>query len=179
MSINNHDRIFLVGPMGAGKSTIGKALALVTSMPFLDIDEEIEKYANKSIPSIFSEDGEGVFRDIETTVLTNCLRYNAVIATGGGIIGRKQNRTILKDNGTVIYLYADVQTQYLRTLKDNSRPMIAVDDRKSKLESIFQTRAPLYEEVKDLLIDTVKANVHECVEQIKLKLKENSWNLSK
>jgi len=178
MTIHNKQRIFLVGPMGAGKSTIGKALALVTSMPFLDIDEEIVKFAGKTIPEIFAEDGEAQFRKIETQVLKNVLKYDAVIATGGGIIGKDENRELLKANGLVIYLYADVETQYTRTLKDNSRPMITVDDRKQRLQEIFKVRAALYDDVQDILIDTVTNNVHDCVELIKAKLKEISWKLS-
>ena len=178
MSQKNQQRIFLVGPMGAGKSTIGKSLALVTQKAFLDIDEEIVRFAKRSIPTIFQEDGESVFRQIETQVLKNCLKYDAIIATGGGIIGKEENRAILKENGLVIYLHASVETQYLRTLKDNGRPMIAVDDRRAKLNEIFIVRYPLYKEVADLEIDTNTHTVHECVEQIKAKLKEMSWNLS-
>ena len=154
MSQKNQQRIFLVGPMGAGKSTIGKSLALVTQKAFLDIDEEIVRFAKRSIPTIFQEDGESVFRQIETQVLKNCLKYDAIIATGGGIIGKEENRAILKENGLVIYLHASVETQYLRTLKDNGRPMIAVEDRRAKLNEIFNVRYPLYKEVADLEIDT-------------------------
>ena len=178
MSQKNQQRIFLVGPMGAGKSTIGKSLALVTQKAFLDIDDEIVRFAKRSIPTIFQEDGESVFRQIETQVLKNCLKYDAIIATGGGIIGKEENRAILKENGLVIYLHASVETQYLRTLKDNGRPMIAVEDRRAKLNEIFKVRYPLYKEVADLEIDTNTHTVHECVEQIKAKLKEMSWNLS-
>lgn len=171
------DRIFLVGPMGAGKSSIGKALALVTESTFYDIDEEIVKYAKRSIPRIFEDDGEEGFRQIETEVLQKCVNYNAVIGTGGGIIGRECNRKILKENGLIIYLYADVETQYLRTMHDNNRPMIHVDDRRAKLEQIFKLRNPLYNEVQDLIIDSGKNNIHECVEQIKARLKELSWKI--
>ena len=171
------DRIFLVGPMGAGKSSIGKALALVTESTFYDIDEEIVKYAKRSIPRIFEDDGEEGFRQIETEVLQKCVNYNAVIATGGGIIGRECNRKILKENGLIIYLNADVETQYLRTMHDNNRPMIAVDDRRKRLEDIFKIRDPLYREACDFIVDSSHNNVHDCVEQIKAKLKEFSWKL--
>lgn len=86
----------------------------------------------------FEDDGETEFRNIETEVLKRCLKVDAIIATGGGVIGREENRKLLKANGLVVYLMADVGSQYLRTLKDNNRPMIAVDDRRKRLEDILK-----------------------------------------
>ncbi len=93
------------------------------------------------------------------------------------MIGREENRKLLKANGLVVYLMADVDSQYLRTLKDNNRPMIAVDDRRKRLEDIFKIRDPLYREACDFIVDSSHNNVHDCVEQIKAKLKEFSWKL--
>lgn len=177
MTLSCKDRLFLVGPMGAGKSSIGKSLALVTERPFLDIDEEIVKYAQMTIPEIFEKQGESVFRDIETEVLKRCLGFDAIIATGGGIVGRDVNRELLKANGVVVYLNADVETQYQRTLHDSNRPMIATDDRKARLESIFKVRDPLYRDCSDFTVLTSELTIRECVEQIKAKLKDLSWKL--
>lgn len=177
MTTKCKDRIFLVGPMGSGKSSIGKALALVTERPFLDIDEEIVRYAGKSIPQIFEDVSESGFREIETEVLKRCFNYNAVIATGGGIIGREENRKLLKENGLVVYLLADVETQFVRTSRDNNRPMINVSDRRQRLEEIFKVRDPLYNEVKDFCVVSGKHSIHDCVEQIKAKLKEFEWKV--
>jgi len=172
MTLSCKDRLFLVGPMGAGKSSIGKSLALVTERPFLDVDEEIVKYAQMSIPEIFENSGESAFRDIETEVLKRCISFDAVIATGGGIVGREENRRILAQSGVVFYLYADVETQYQRTLHDNNRPMIATDDRRARLESIFKVRDPLYRECSDFIVPSSEMNIRDCVEMIKAKLKE-------
>ena len=172
MSRAEKNRIFLVGPMGAGKSSIGKSLALLTQKPFIDVDEEIVRTTLKSIPEIFEESGESGFRKIETEVLKKCLKYEAVIATGGGIVGSEENRQILKDNGFVVYLYADVENQYLRTMNDSNRPMISVSDPKARLNEIFTKRKPLYEEVKDCLVDTNTHTIKECVEQIKAEIRK-------
>ncbi|MBQ9220026.1 shikimate kinase [Succinivibrio sp.] len=172
MSRSEKNRIILVGPMGAGKSSIGKSLALLTQKPFIDVDEEIVRTTLKSIPEIFAESGESGFRKIETEVLKNCLKYDAVIATGGGIVTSNENRQLIKNNGFVVYLYASVDTQYLRTKNDSNRPMIAVEDPRSRLNEIFTRRKPLYEEVQDCLVDTNIQTIKQCVEQIKSEIRK-------
>jgi shikimate kinase len=95
-----------------------------------------------------------------------------VIATGGGIVTSEENRQLIKDNGFVVYLYANVDTQYLRTMNDSNRPMIAVEDPKARLNDIFSRRKPLYEEVQDCLVDTNIQTIKQCVEQIKAEIRK-------
>ncbi|MCR5536042.1 MAG: shikimate kinase [Succinivibrio sp.] len=162
----NAPRIYLVGPMGAGKTTLGKSLALVLELPFVDLDELLVKQEGRSIPEIFREDGEPYFRDLETRILKETAAYEAVIATGGGVVGREENRTFLQEHGEVIYVYADVQTQFLRTQYDNNRPMLKSDDRKARLEDLFSTRDPLYRKISTIIIDSSKGSIHECVQSL-------------
>ena len=167
MSLKQSDRIYLVGPMGSGKSTVGKSLALILSKPFIDLDEEIVFRNKKNIPKIFEEEGESGFRLKETQALKSVLDKSAVIATGGGIVVTKENLDLLANNGLVIYLSADVTLQYERTLHDNGRPMIYADDRKKRLEDLFRLRKPLYEQIADITIDTGSYDVKGCVIKIK------------
>ena len=166
MSLNKRERFFLVGPMGAGKSTIGKSLALYLGKEFIDLDCEIVKYAHKTIPEIFSEKGESGFRIEETCALKRTLKKNAIIATGGGIVVTKENLGILKQEGVVIYLYCDVDMQYERTLKDQGRPMINTDDRYKRLSDIFAFRKPIFESIADITVDSGKLCVNDCIKEI-------------
>ncbi len=168
----NNKKIFLVGPMGAGKSSIGKSLALVLQLPFIDIDEEIVRASGMDIPSIFSTQGEGGFRSLETKILEKFSSYNAVIATGGGIVVTPKNIEIMNQDGVVIYLYADVETQYLRTAYDKNRPMLDVEDRKKRLQSLFEDRKSLYEKVMTFSVDTSTNSIRQCLDIIKHKLLE-------
>lgn len=165
-------RIFLIGPMGAGKSTLGKALALLMNKAFLDLDELIIKNAGMSIPDIFAKEEERGFRKRETEALRESLHYEAVIATGGGIVVIPENLDILKQNGVVIYLRPDVETQFQRTKRDDGRPMLYAEDRRARLQEIFEYRDPLYKSIADLCVDSGKNDVRSCVEQIKAALKE-------
>ena len=166
----NTNKIFLIGPMGAGKSSIGKSLALLRQLPFIDIDEEIVKTCRMDIPSIFSRDGEDFFRRIETETLQKCATYDAVIATGGGIVVTPKNLEIMRQDGIVVYLYADVDTQYLRTAHDENRPMLKVDDKKKRLNDLFLARQPLYESVMTFSVDTGANTIRQCLDLIKAKL---------
>lgn len=165
-------RIFLIGPMGCGKSSIGKALALMMEKPFVDMDELIVQQAGMSIPDIFAKEQEAGFRRRETEVVKLSLKYEAVIATGGGVVVTPENLPILAQNGTVVYLRADVDTQYQRTRKDNNRPMIYADDRRKRLQEIFDFRDPLYKSIADITVDSGKNSIHDCVETIIAALKD-------
>ena len=141
--------------MGAGKSTIGKLLASRLNWNFLDTDSLIEDRTGADIPWIFDVEGEDGFRTRESAVLQEALQEDSsVIATGGGIILRSENRELLKSASTVIYLTATIDQLMERTSKDKKRPLLQVDDPKAKIIELFNHRDPLYSEVADHIIKT-------------------------
>ncbi|MEZ7984511.1 MAG: shikimate kinase, partial [Pseudomonadales bacterium] len=141
-------KVFLIGPMGAGKTTIGRHLATELSLPFIDTDHEIEERCGADIPWIFDVEGEEGFRLREHKVLHDiCESSPAVIATGGGIIMRGDNRALLREHGVAVYLHATVNQQLSRTGKDRSRPLLNKGDPKTILTDLMTMRDPLYREV--------------------------------
>ncbi|ATJ84150.1 shikimate kinase AroK [Halomonas beimenensis] len=163
--------LILIGPMGAGKSTIGRLLAAELSRDFLDSDHEIEDRCGADIPWIFDVEGEAGFRDRETQMIRELsTREGVVIATGGGAVLREENRRILRDSGTVIYLFTTVEQQLRRTAKDRNRPLLQRDDREQVLERMFEERDPLYRATADLVVRTdrrgPKAVVNEIVRRV-------------
>ena len=148
-------KIFLVGPIGAGKTTIGRHLATELSLPFIDTDHEIEERCGANIPWIFDVEGEEGFRLREHKVLDDiCQSSPAVIATGGGIIMRDDNRALLKEHGVAVYLHATVKQQLTRTGKDRSRPLLNKGDPKTVLTDLMAIREPLYREVAKSVFPT-------------------------
>jgi shikimate kinase len=171
--------IFLVGPMGAGKSTIGRYLAEILDKQFKDSDHEIEKRTGASIPLIFEIEGESGFRGRESTMLRELSQEkDIVLATGGGAVLAEENREVLKQNGFVVYLFAKIDVLYQRTRRDRNRPLLNNGDRRKKLEEIMLTRDPFYREVADLVIETdrrpARAVAKEVVDKIKSFEHENS-----
>jgi len=165
------NNICLVGPMGAGKSTIGKKLAARLGMEFVDCDDEIEARTGTTIPVIFDIEGEAGFRDREEKILSDLLDIsNRVIATGGGCVIRENNRAQLLSAGTVIYLSTDVQEQLKRTGKSRHRPLLETPDRESRLTEMAKIREPLYEEVATLTVHSQGRKavtvVQEIIEQL-------------
>jgi shikimate kinase len=144
--------IFLVGFMGSGKTTIGEKLAKMLQVPFYDIDLQIEKSQGKSIPSIFQEEGEEMFRHYETTELKKMPINGAVVSTGGGILSRIENVNYLLNNGLVIYLEAPIGVLYNRVNKDANRPN-AHQKTKNELEILLNQRISSYEKAH-FTIDT-------------------------
>jgi len=148
-------RVFLVGPMGAGKSTIGKYLARHLGLAFADTDTEIENRTGADIPWIFDVEGEAGFRDREQQVVEEMtLIDHIVLATGGGVVMRAENRQALASRGFVVYLHATVEEQARRTRNDRKRPLLQTGNPEQVLRDLMAVRDPLYREIADHVIDT-------------------------
>jgi len=148
-------KIFLVGPMGAGKSTIGKQLAKLMGLGYIDSDREIQKRTGVDIPTIFEFEGETGFRKREKEVIATLTeKDNVVLATGGGAISEAENRNNLSARGYVIYLYCTPEQQHKRTSQDKNRPLLQNSDPLQTLIDLMAERDPLYREVSDLVVST-------------------------
>lgn len=148
-------RVFLVGPMGAGKTTIGKYLAQHLKLRFADTDSEIEVRTGADIPWIFDVEGEQGFRDREQQVVAEMTEWDdIVLATGGGVVLRTENRSALAGRGFVVYLYATVEEQVRRTRRDRKRPLLQKGDPEQILRALMAERDPLYREIADYIIET-------------------------
>lgn len=159
--------IFLVGLMGAGKTTIGRALARRLNKRFIDSDHEIEARTGVSIPLIFEIEGEASFRQRESEVIRDLTELpDIVLATGGGAILREDNREYLKTRGTVIYLHASITSILQRTSRDKNRPLLQAGDPRQTLERLAREREPYYREVADLVVETGRPNVQLLVQTI-------------
>lgn len=151
--------IYLIGPMAAGKSTIGKLVSNKLKREFLDTDQEIIKSTGVEISLIFELEGEEGFRKRETDMIrTLSMLDNRVIATGGGAVLKEENRRVLKSTGTVIYLTCSVDQQLSRTRFDTKRPLLQTENPKQRLEQIMAERAPLYEALADITVSTERVN---------------------
>lgn len=147
--------IIFVGPMGAGKTTIGKQLARQLGRRFFDSDRVIEERTGADIPLIFELEGEAGFRRREKAIIRELLEQDdIVLATGGGAVLDPENRELLARHGHVIYLCAPLEQLLKRTARDTSRPLLQTDDPKARLQEILAARAPLYREVADTVIET-------------------------
>lgn len=147
--------IFLIGPMGAGKTTVGRRLAQTLQREFLDSDHEIEQRAGASIPLIFDVEGEAGFRVREKNLIAELTQHsNIVLATGGGAVLDPDNRRFLSRHGFVVYLLASVDEQLRRTALDANRPLLHTADPRARLTQLFRQRDPLYREVADSVVLT-------------------------
>lgn len=148
-------RVYLIGPMGAGKSTIGRQLASELKLGFIDTDTEIEERCGADIPWIFDVEGEDGFRNRETQILEDVAQQTqCVIATGGGIVTRDRNRQILQGSGYVVYLHTTIEQQLERTSRDRKRPLLQVDQPEETIRQLMQEREPLYRDLADLVVFT-------------------------
>jgi shikimate kinase len=160
--------LFLIGPMGAGKTTVGRQLAESYHKDFADSDHEIQHRTGVDIPTIFEFEGESGFRQREGAVIDDLTsRQGVVLATGGGVIMGKQNRKLLTARGVVIYLHCSVQQQYERTHRDKNRPLLSTADPMNKLSELMAERDPLYREIADIIVSTEGRNTQSVVQDIR------------
>ncbi|MFZ5637430.1 MAG: shikimate kinase [Pseudomonadota bacterium] len=148
--------LVLIGPMGAGKSALGRRLATLRDLPFVDLDREIELRAGADIPTIFAHEGEAGFRRREREALAGALAGpSCVLATGGGAVLDPENRALMRRHGFVVHLRIAVETQLARLAGDRSRPLISGDDREAVLRRLAAERGPLYEAAADLNFESI------------------------
>ena len=159
--------IYLVGPMGAGKTTVGRHLAELLGREFIDSDHEIERKTGATIPWIFEKEGESGFRARETNVLNDLTARSAlVLATGGGAVTQSENRKLLKQRGNVVYLYTPVELQLQRTHRDKNRPLLQVENPEKKLRDLLTVRDPLYREVAHFIVETNQGAARDLAQKI-------------
>lgn len=162
------NNIILIGFMGSGKSTVGKRLAEALQYEFIDTDVEIEKKEGKTISDIFNTEGEGAFRDLETELIRSFLakEKGKVISVGGGLPLREENRKILQQLGTVVYLKATAETIYERLKGDNSRPLLQTENPYQRIREMMKDRENKYTEASHLILFTDKKNIEEIISEI-------------
>ena len=170
--MSRSENIYLVGLMGAGKTTIGRQLAKSLGLPFYDSDKAIEESTGVDIPTIFEFEGEQGFRDREQKMLQQLTELKGIVlATGGGAILREENRKLLKENGIVIYLQCSIDRIMERTRRDTQRPLLKTANPKERIEELFTEREPLYLNCADIIVDTgimqSKAAVNHILEEYK------------
>ncbi len=165
--MNMSGSLFLTGPMGAGKSTIGRQLSKQLKMPFYDSDHEIEQRTGVDIPLIFELEGEAGFRKREAAIIDELTQLPGIIlATGGGAILDPVTRQHLAGRGTVVYLHTSVDQQLRRTGRDRHRPLLQTANPRGKLAELMAEREPLYREIADVVIETDGKRVQSVVRQI-------------
>ncbi len=164
--------IILIGLMGCGKTTVGRELSKLLGMPFLDMDAVIEEQIGKSIPAIFQDEGEAHFRALETALLRYLLQEEGrtssppIISTGGGVVLREENRSILRQLGFCVWLNVEVPTLIARTARSNNRPLLANTNRRVTLERLSAQRSPLYAQASHLQLDSTKMDIYAVVRHI-------------
>jgi shikimate kinase len=159
--------VFLIGPMGSGKTAVGRHLARTLHLPFHDSDAEIERRTGVDIPFIFEKEGEAGFRQREREAIEALTQLpGIVLATGGGAVLLPENRRHLAERGCVVYLETSVAQQADRVRHGRHRPLLAAGDASSRLGQLMNARAPLYSEIADLVVSTDGRRVHSVAEEI-------------
>lgn len=159
--------VFLVGPMGAGKSTVGKQLARTLGRDFYDSDKEIEKRTGVSISWIFEMEGEDGFRIREQKMIDELTKLkDIVLATGGGAILSEDTRRALRSRGNVVYLSASAEQLFQRTAKDKTRPLLQAEDPKQQIVNLLTERDPLYKSVADVELRTGEQSIQHAVSEV-------------
>ncbi|MFP4601690.1 MAG: shikimate kinase AroK [Halochromatium sp.] len=163
--------IFLVGPMGAGKSTVGRQLAEALGYEFRDSDQEIQRRTGVDIPTIFEFEGEEGFRKRERGVVEELAQEDGIVlATGGGVVLTPENRQQLAARGFVIYLHCSPEQQFARTARDRGRPLIDTDDPQQRLREMMAEREPIYRQVADMVVSTERRGTVSVVKEIRRRL---------
>ena len=153
--------LFLVGMMGAGKTTVGRLLARRLRRRFVDTDHEIERRCGVRIPVIFDIEGEAGFRQRESQVIAELTAAEGIVlATGGGAVLAEESRRCLASRGAVVYLHARPETLYARVCHDRNRPLLATPDPLGRLRELYAARDPLYRSVADIVVETGTQSVH-------------------
>ena len=169
--------VYLVGLMGAGKTTIGRTLAKRLNLDFVDSDREIEARTGVSIPTVFEIEGECGFRKREAQVIADLSRHsNQVVATGGGVVLSPENRCNMRASGFVVYLNVPPYTLWERTRNDRNRPLLQVEDPLLRLKELYAQRDPFYREVANLVVDGSRINALGVLQLLVKELGEQ-WNL--
>ncbi|MBN8728598.1 MAG: shikimate kinase [Xanthomonadales bacterium] len=174
--MNPASNLFLVGPMGAGKTTVGRHIAELFRLPFLDLDQEIEARTGAAVSLIFELEGEAGFRRREGAMLEAlATRQGIVLATGGGAVLAAANRELLARRGFVVWLDAPVEAQLARLERDRQRPLLQSPDRRERLERMAAERNPLYADVADLRLPSLGASSSMHLAHDLLDLLEARW----
>jgi shikimate kinase len=172
------DNLYLVGMMGAGKTTVGRALARRLKLRFVDSDHEIEARCGVKIPVVFEIEGEAGFRARESQAIAELTACDGIVlATGGGAVLLEENRRLLAENGTVVYLRATPEHLYERVRQDRNRPLLATGNPLARLRELYRERDPLYRSVADVVVDTGRQSVQTLTRTLLEKL-EARWKAS-
>lgn len=174
--MNPAANLFLIGPMGAGKTTIGRRIAEQLHLPFHDLDQIIEAQTGATIPLIFELEGEAGFRRRECAALAEMTARNGIVlATGGGAVLDARNREILAARGFIVYLDTAVDTQLARLARDRKRPLLAAPDRRERLEQMAALRNPLYAEIADMTVVSEHEHAAQVAADLCLRLQQ-AWH---